>query len=82
VDFGIRIVEGGIPLESEGFVNSKIPNLKHLNTNKSQYSMTETITKIVSCCIASPGLSAMLLPDTTEDGLIVWYFEFGSLEFV
>ena len=44
--------------------------------------MTETITKMVSCCIASPGLSAMLLPGTTEDGLIVWYFEFGSLEFV
>jgi len=44
--------------------------------------MTETITKMVPCCIASLGLSAMLLPGTTEDGLIVWYFEFGSLEFV
>jgi hypothetical protein len=44
--------------------------------------MTETITKMVLRWIASPGLSAILLPGTTEDGLIVWYFEFGSLEFV
>ncbi len=30
--------------------------------------MTETITKMVSCRIARPDLSAMLLPGTTEDG--------------
>jgi hypothetical protein len=75
-------VEGGTPFESESFVNNKIRKIKHQNTNKSQYSMTETITKMVLCCIASPGLSENLLPCTTEDGLIVWYFGFGSLEFV
>jgi hypothetical protein len=67
----IRNVEDGIPLEQEGLANSKIPKLNYQNTNKSQYSITETITKMVLCCIASPGLTEILPPGTTEDGLIV-----------
>jgi hypothetical protein len=44
--------------------------------------MTKTFTKVVSHRFTSPGLSAMMLLGTTVDGLIVWNFEFGSLEFV
>ena len=44
--------------------------------------MTETITKMVSCCIASPSLSAMLLPGTIKDGLNCLKFRIWILEFL
>jgi hypothetical protein len=44
--------------------------------------MTKTFTTSVSHRFPSAGLPVMIKLDTTEEGLVVWNFEFGSFGFV
>jgi hypothetical protein len=44
--------------------------------------MIKTFTTVVTHLFASRGLPVMVRFDMTIEGLFVWNFEFGSLEFV
>ena len=44
--------------------------------------MTKTFTIVVSYRFGNPGLSTMMLLGKIVDGLHVWNFVFGKLEFI
>ena len=44
--------------------------------------MTKTFTTVVSHRFTSPALPVMVQLGMTVEGIFVWNFEFGSLEFV
>jgi len=67
--------------EMTNYKHHLILKLGQIN-HKLQYSMTETLTTVVSLRFANPALPVMMQLGTTVEGLLVWNFEFGSLGFV